>query len=129
MRKHNFWYISKYKRPQLFFKSGFLMSKGINLFSFAKFQAILFGLLGIACGFFYSFGGLIIDALVSLDLLSSETMSIPGLSMGSVLAMGALVGMPALFAIIGFLTGFLEAILFNLWVKFFGEIEINFHKR
>ena len=105
------------------------MSKGINLFSFAKFQAILFGLLGIACGFFYSFGGLIIDALVSLDLLSSQTMSTPGLSMGSVLAMGALVGMPALFAIIGFLTGVLEAILFNLWVKFFEEIEINFHKR
>ena len=90
------------------FKSAFLMSKGINLFSFAKFQAILFGLLGIACGFLF-IRWLIIDALVNLDLLSSETMSTPSLNMGSVSAMGALIETPALFAIIGFLTEFLEA--------------------
>jgi hypothetical protein len=42
--------------------------------------------------------------------------------------LGALVGMPALFTTAGFLTGILEAILFNLWVKYLGEIKIDFLK-
>lgn len=102
--------------------------KTIKVFPFAKFQAILFGLLGLVCSVFYSFGGLVIDALVSLGLLYSETMSTPGLSKLSLLALGALVGMPALFTTAGFLTGILEAILFNLWVKYLGKIKIDFLK-
>lgn len=104
-------------------------SKKIKVFLFAKFQAFLFGLLGLICGIFYSLGGLIIDALVTLEFLSSESVSTPGLSIGSVLAFGALIGMSVLFAITGFLTGILEAILYNLWIKYFRGIEVDFDEK
>ena len=97
--------------------------KKLHPISLAKFQAVLFGLLGLLFGVIYSFGGLAIDTLVSLDLISSS--ETPGLSYGTVLAFGALVGMPFLGLIIGFVTGLVEAILFNLFTKCFGKINIQ----
>ena len=67
----------------------------INVLSLAKVHALTAGFLGLIAGILYSFGGLLIDALVSLDwITSSET---PGLSYGTVLAFGALIGMPMIF--------------------------------
>jgi len=37
----------------------------LGVFSFARFQALLAGLLGLLAGVLYSFGGLVIDALGS----------------------------------------------------------------
>ena len=48
--------------------------KRIKVFQLAKFQAILLTLIGLICGVLYSFGGLIIDTLVSAGILSSTTM-------------------------------------------------------
>lgn len=62
--------------------------KKIKVFFFAKFQAILFGFLGVLAGILYAFGGLLIDLLVSLDWISSN--ETPGLSEGTLLAFGAL---------------------------------------
>jgi len=98
--------------------------KKIKVFSFAKFQAILFGFLGVLAGILYAFGGLLIDLLVSLDWISSN--ETPGLSEGTLLAFGALLGMPVLFAIIGFITGVVEAILYNLLARWFGGVKIDF---
>lgn len=89
----------------------------ISIFSFAKFQAFLMALVGLLVGILYSFGGLLIDSLVSLDLITSN--ETPGLSDGTVLAFGALVGMPIIFAIVGFLTGIIEAVFYNLFIKLF----------
>ncbi len=100
--------------------------KRIRIFPFAKFQALLFLLIGILCGIIYSFGGLVIDILVTYGVLSAEDVSSPGLSFGTVLAFGALVGMPLLFAAAGFLTGVIEAILFNLLARYFGGIKTDF---
>ncbi len=81
-------------------------------------------ILGLAAGILYSFGGLIIDTLVSLEwITSSET---PGLSYGTVLAFGALIGMPIIFAVFGFAAGLVVAILFNLIAKWFGGINVDF---
>ena len=100
--------------------------KKINTLSFAKFQALLMGLTGVLFGILYSFGGLFIDTLVSLEILSPELASTPGLSFGTVLAFGALIGMPLLFAFLGFLFGIIEALLFNLVAKRFGGIQVPF---
>ena len=98
----------------------------MNIFSFAKFQAILFAICGLIAGILYSFGGLIIDVMVSIGwLVSQET---PGLSYGTVLAFGALVGMPLIFAACGFILGLIEAMLFNLFTKWLGKLSINFEK-
>ena len=98
----------------------------INIFSFAKFQAILFAIGGLIAGILYSFGGLIIDAMVSIGWITSQ--ETPGLSYGTILAFGALVGMPLIFATFGFIFGVAEAILFNLFARWLGKISINFEK-
>ncbi|MCF7560137.1 DUF3566 domain-containing protein [Sabulilitoribacter multivorans] len=100
--------------------------KRIGVFSFAKFQTLLGGLIGLVLGILYSFGGLIIDMLVSWDILSATTMETPGLSYGTILAFGALIGMPAIFAVAGFFLGILEAILYNLFARWFGGVKIDF---
>lgn len=94
------------------------------MFSFAKFQAFLGALIGLICGILYSFGGLIIDALVTMGwMTSTET---PGLSYGSVLAFGALIGMPIIFSIAGYLLGIAEAILYNFSTKWFNGLKLDF---
>lgn len=95
-------------------------SNTIKVFALAKFQAILTALLGLLAGILYSFGGLIIDTLVSLQWITSiET---PGLSYGTFLAFGALIGMPVLFGVFGFFAGVIQAILYNVFVK---KFELN----
>ena len=99
----------------------------LKIFAFAKFQAILMALVGLLAGILYSFGGLIIDVLVSINWVTfSET---PGLSYGTILAFGALIGMPVIFASAGFLAGIVEAVLYNLFSKWFGAIKINFQQK
>lgn len=108
--------------------------KKLHVFAFAWFQALLTGLLGVICGVLYSFGGLVIDVLVSLGWLSPEKMGTPGLSHGTLLAFGALVGMPVLFFVAGFALGVLEALLYNVvarwaptWKVFFLWRDSLFH--
>ena len=95
----------------------------------ARLQSVMLGLIGLICGILYSFGGLLIDALVTLGLLSPEAMSTPGLSIGTLLAMGALIGMPVIFAAFGMALGFVEALMFNLFSKWLGSIQINLQDR
>jgi len=44
--------------------------KKIGVFSLAKFQAFLMAIIGLIAGILYSFGGLIIDALVSIGWIN-----------------------------------------------------------
>lgn len=102
-------------------------SKKIKVLSFAIFQGFLGTLLGLIAGICYSFGGLIIDVLVSMGwVTTSET---PGLSYGTLLAFGALIGMPIIFAIGGFILGIVEALLYNLVGRWIGGLDLdNFMK-
>ena len=102
--------------------------KKIRVLSFAKFQAVLFALLGFLAGVIYSFGGLLIDTLVSIGWVSPALASTPGLSYGTVLAFGALIGMPIIFAAFGFMVGLIEAFLYNLFARWFGGMEIGFRE-
>ena len=87
--------------------------KTISAISSAKFLAVLGVLIGFLCGLFYSVGGFLIDALVSMEFLSSA----PGLSYGTLLAFGALIGMPLLLGAAGFLLGLVAGLLFNGCLK------------
>ena len=55
--------------------------------------------LGLVCGVLYSFGGLVVDLFTI------------GLNWGTVLAFGALVGMPIIFGTFGFFLGALIALI------------------
>ncbi|NQS91274.1 MAG: hypothetical protein HQ574_02610 [Chloroflexi bacterium] len=100
--------------------------KKLGVVSFAKLQAVMMGMAGLIAGILYSFGGLMIDILVSIGWVSSASASTPGLSFGTVLAFGALIGMPVIFAAFGFGAGLIEAILFNVFARWFGGIELDF---
>ena len=98
--------------------------KRIRVLSFAKFQAFLGAIIGLICGILYSFGGLIVDVLVTMGWMnSSETQ---GLSNGTVIAFGALNGMPIIFLIAGYLLGIIEAILYNFSTKWFNGLTLDF---
>lgn len=93
--------------------------KQLHPLNFAKFQGLLFALLGILAGVVYAFGGFIIDAGVTFGWFTSE--ETPGLSSGTLLAFGALLGMPIIFYIIGLVTGFVQAVLFNIVERLLGR--------
>ena len=97
----------------------------IHPLNLAKLQSLLFGLIGLALGVYYSIGGLIIDILVSTKILSSITMETPGLSRGTLFAFAALIVMPLILASLGFVLGLIEALLFNFLSKYFGGINID----
>ena len=89
--------------------------KKINILKTAKLNTIIGAFAGLAAGILYSFGGLIIDTLVTKGLITStET---PGLSEGTILAFGALIGMPIIFAFWGFILTIIGAFLYNLFAK------------
>ena len=94
--------------------------KKLQIVPFAIFQMVIFGLLGLLCGVFYAFGGLIIDIMVSLDWLSPEKMETPGLSYGTFLAFGALLGMPLIGLVFGFFTGLITGVLYNFLARKIG---------
>jgi hypothetical protein len=97
--------------------------KKLQVISFAKFQATLGALVGLLAGSIYSFGGLFIDILVTLNwVVTSET---PGLSYGTVLAFGALIGMPLIGVIAGFILGFISSLLYNIFAKRFGGVHLE----
>ncbi|MBT3336393.1 MAG: hypothetical protein HN855_12595 [Anaerolineae bacterium] len=100
--------------------------KNIGVFSFAKFQAVIMAKVGLGAGVLYSFGGLIIDVLVSIGWVSPVSASTPGLSFGTVLAFGALIGMPIISALFGFIVGAIGAYLYNLVAARVGGIELDF---
>jgi hypothetical protein len=97
--------------------------KRINVLSMAKLHALALSLIGVVAGCIYAFGGFAIDAFVSLGWMTSQ--ETPGLSYGTILALFALIGMPAIAAAIGFFLGLIVALLFNIVVWFLGGIELD----
>ncbi|MBT8141344.1 MAG: hypothetical protein HKN88_05225 [Gammaproteobacteria bacterium] len=87
--------------------------KKLGIRSLGKQFAALSALLGLFCGVLYSFGGFVYDYYFGY------------LGYGTALAFMALIGMPLLFAAIGFLCGVLIAILFNFAARFTGGIDIE----
>ena len=82
----------------------------------AKAQALLFGLIGLILGIVYSFGGLVIDTLVTLGWLAARNFETSGLGYGTLLAFGALLMLPAGLGLLGFLIGLLEEGIYE-WIR------------
>ena len=97
--------------------------KHVGIVSFARFQALIGALVGLIFGIIYSFGGLIIDALVSMGWVT--TTETPGLSYGTILAFGALIGMPVIGLISGFVAGIAGGLMYNMVAGKFGGISVD----
>ena len=98
----------------------------LGVLSFAKLQAVILAIAGLISGVLYSFGGAIIDVLVSAKVISSS--ETPGVGYGTALAFLALIAMPIIFAIFGFMIGLIEALLYNLFARWSGGIEVDFEQ-
>lgn len=101
-------------------------NKKIKVLSLAKFQAVVMTFVGLIAGILYSFGGAIIDVLVSGGWMTSA--STPGVGYGTALAFWAIIIMPILFAKFGFVIGLIEGFLYNFISRWFDGIEIEFER-
>ena len=90
-----------------------------------RLQVIMGLIIGIILGIVYSVGGLLVDTLVTFELLSAEYWGTPGLSYGTFLAFGALIGMPFIFAAFGLVLGLVEAFLYEFLIKRIGVLRAN----
>ena len=88
--------------------------KKLGALSLARILAVIMSLAGLIAGILYSFGGLIYE------------ISIGDLNAGTALAFLALLGMPLLFATIGFIVGIIGAPLYNIFARITGGIDIEF---
>lgn len=97
--------------------------KKLGIFSLAKLHTVVGAIIGFILGVIYSFAGLLLDTFVSLGWITSNETS--GLSYGTVLAFGALIGMPLIFAVIGLAIGLIVAVVYNIFAKITGGIELD----
>ncbi len=79
--------------------------KKLNVFSYAKLQAIVTGFAGIIAGLIYSVGGTFYD------------LATIGLNKGTALAFFAIPVMPLYFTVLGFISGLVGAYLYNLSIN------------
>lgn len=96
----------------------------VNVISFALFQAIFSVILGIVFGIFY----LIIDAISAPVIINGS--STPGVL--SLLSHGIVISfilIPILFAIIGFITGIIVALVINLSLKIIGGLKMDLEEQ
>lgn len=98
----------------------------IGVRSAARFSVAGGVVLGLIAGIIYSFGGAIIDILVSAGWVTSD--ETPGLSSGTALAFGALLGMPVIGGVTGFVAGAFGAWLYNLVASRVGGVKINLQR-
>ena len=95
----------------------------IQVSSATKLSSAGGAVIGLFAGIVYSVGGAIIDALVSAGWVSTD--ETPGLSFGTILAFGALAGMPLIGAAAGFVVGAFGAWLYNSIAKRLGGLKID----
>ena len=100
--------------------------KKIGVLSFTKFLAALMAFAGLITGILYSFGGAIYDVVKGFPVGSEG--DLPTWLCGPpvcLIAFGAIIGMPIIFAVPGFIAGAIGAFLYNLGARWVGRIEVD----
>ncbi len=100
-----------------------MLLRTIHPYSLMKLLAFIGALIGLILGILYSFGGLLLDVAVTLDWIEND--ETPGLSYGTLLAFGALIGMPLIFMGLGMIAGAIGSLSYNLFTRWFEGIEIE----
>ena len=98
-----------------------MILKKLGVFSVAKIYAFIMAVLGFVVGLFYSFFG-------ALALTLEETQG-TALGLSTTLGLAALVVIPVVYGIMGFVIGALGAFLYNIASKYLGGIELDIEKK
>lgn len=101
-------------------------SSKLNYKNFTLFLGYIGLLIGIVLGVIYSFGGLLIDSLKSLNLIT--TSATPGLSIGTLYGFGALLGIPLIGGVIGLITGVIGGFMYNTFTSFIPLKDFDIYK-
>ncbi len=101
--------------------------KKIRVMSLAKLQGAMAAFIGLVAGILYSFGGALLDVLVSMGWISSAATT--GVGYGTALAFLAIIGMPIMFGIVGFVAGLIAAGLYNLVAQRVGGVEVDLEQQ
>jgi|SRR3989344_7960228 len=100
-------------------KSEMAVLRRIGVFSLAKLQAVLMAIFGLIAGIFYAIIG-------SIFLASSNSLGSNSLGFGAGLGLLAIIVLPVVYAVIGFIAGAIGAFLYNLVARWTGGIEMDF---
>lgn len=95
--------------------------KKIDVLSFAKFQTVLLAMVGLLIGVMIAFFGFIWQAFAGRFIEGGE--ALPAFAAG--LGMAALIILPVMYAVIGFISGLIGAALFNLVTAITGGIKVQ----
>ncbi|NEQ29973.1 MAG: hypothetical protein F6K04_03055 [Leptolyngbya sp. SIO4C5] len=93
-----------------------VMIKSLDILSVGKIQALILAVFGFILGAFF--------ALMSLSMGSSVGNSPMAGMMGGI---GAIIFIPIVYAIIGFIGGIITAVIYNLAASAIGGIEMEFN--
>ena len=94
--------------------------KRVGPLSCAKVAGVLYACLGLIIGFFFSLAAVLGAAL------GAATGDEPGTALfGLLFGVGAIVILPVFYGLLGFLTAWVGAALYNLVVRFTGGIEVD----
>ncbi|OGG15154.1 hypothetical protein A2773_04665 [Candidatus Gottesmanbacteria bacterium RIFCSPHIGHO2_01_FULL_39_10] len=88
--------------------------KKVNPVSIAKLLAVIYGFLGLIVGAFTTLGSL-------LGLGAAGKNMVFGLVLGG----ASIIVMPLLYAVMGFIGGFIGGLLYNFAVKYTGGLEVE----
>ncbi|MBN2346188.1 MAG: hypothetical protein JXO51_07330 [Candidatus Aminicenantes bacterium] len=95
--------------------------KRIDVISFAKFQTVLMAIIGVLAGVMFAFFGFIFQAFAG-RLTQGD---IPWAGFGAGMGLAALVILPLVYAVIGFISGIIGGALFNLVSAISGGIKVD----
>ena len=94
--------------------------------SLAKFQGIVFALIGFIVGLIMGLASLVLGSLLG-SLGTSGSHSAIGIFGG--LGLAAILVIPLLYGAIGFIAGLISAWIFNMIAKWIGGIELNINEK
>ena len=98
-----------------------MVLRHIGVLSCAKLMGILYALFGLIVGVFFSLFGLLGLAAG----LAGGREGAPGAAVSALFGVGAIIFMPVLYGLMGFVGGLLMAWLYNLVAKLAGGIELE----
>lgn len=92
-------------------KTSFVHISRVGVWSLAKVQGLLFALLGLFLSILLSFS--------NVNLNSTNLVAVAGFNLFGIF------GFPIFYGLLGFITGAVTAVIYNLVVKFIGGIELE----
>lgn len=99
-----------------------MILKKIGVLSLARMLGGAYAALGLVVGFIFSLASLV--GSFAASMANSEEAA--GAAIGLLIGVGAIVFMPIMYGLMGFLGGALMAFIFNIMAGVFGGIEMTF---